>query len=274
MGTQGSQQYATFLVEKTEQIASVRFNRPEKLNPINLQVVIDLETVVHELEDDYETRVVVLTGQGRSFSVGADFATLREPLHSGENNERTLRERQALSVHARRALTAWEDLPQVTIAMVNGFAVGGGLTMMMSCDFRLAAASATMWIPEVDLGVTYMWNSLSRLIALVGAAKTRELVMLGDRLTAAEAERIGLVNRVVPDAELVEATTGLARRLRDKPSLALQRTKAQINALTAMRSGDMSFMEPDLGYVCSDSADGREARAAFFDKRQPVFRGH
>ena len=85
MGTQGSQQYATFLVEKAEQIATVRFNRPEKLNPINLQVVIDLETVVHELEDDYETRVVVLTGQGRSFSVGADFATLREPRFPGRS---------------------------------------------------------------------------------------------------------------------------------------------------------------------------------------------
>ena len=155
--------------------------------------------------------------------------------------------------------------------MVNGFAVGGGLTLMMSCDFRLAAESATMWIPEVDLGVTYMWNSLSRLIALVGAAKTRELVMLGDRITAAEAERIGLVNRVVPDAALPQTTMAFAQRLLDKPPLVLQRTKAQINALTAMRSGDMSCAETDMGHVCTYSADGREAREAYFAKRQPVF---
>jgi 3-hydroxypropionyl-coenzyme A dehydratase len=270
---EGLQQYDTFIVETAERIVTVRLNRPAKLNPINTQVVRDLDTIVRELEDDYETRVVVLTGQGRSFSVGADFASLREPLEQQADDARTLREQQAMSARASRVLTAWEGLPQVTIAMVNGFAVGGGLTLMMSCDFRLAADSATMWIPEVDLGVTYMWNSLSRLIALVGAARTRELVMLGDRLSAAEAERIGLVNRVMPDAELESATMTLARRLRDKPPLALQRTKAQINALTAARSGDLTFVEPDMGHLCSHSDDGREARAAFFEKRQPVFRG-
>jgi enoyl-CoA hydratase/carnithine racemase len=273
MGSQSSQQYTTFLVDKTEQIATVRLNRPAKLNPINLQVVRDLDAIVRDLEDDYDTRVVILTGQGRAFSAGADFAALREPLEEDANDVRTLREKQAMSVRAYRVLTAWENLPQVTIAMVNGFAVGGGVTLMMSCDFRIAAESATMWIPEVDLGVTYMWNSLSRLIALVGAAKTRELVMLGDRLTAAEAERIGLVNRVVPDADLEATTMALAHRLCHKPPLALQRTKAQINALTATRSGDMSFAEPDLGHLCSNSADGREARAAFFEKRQPTYHG-
>lgn len=270
---EGPQQYDTFIVETVEQITTVRLNRPAKLNPINAQVMRDLDAIVRELEEDYESRVVVLTGQGRSFSVGADFADLREPLAQQADATRTLREKQAGAVRASRVLTAWESLPQVTIAMVNGFAVGGGLTLMMSCDFRLAADSATMWIPEVDLGVTYMWNSLSRLIALVGAARTRELVMLGDRLSAAEAERIGLLNRVVPEAELEAATMTLARRLRDKPTLALQRTKAQINALTALRSGDMTFAEPDMGHLCSHSDDGREARAAYFDKRQPVLRG-
>ncbi len=273
MHAQSSRHYATFVVEKAEQIAVVRVNRPEKLNPINMQVILDLDSIVQDLETDYDTRVVILTGQGRAFSVGADYAALREPLEAPEQDTRTLREKQAMSVRASRVLTAWESLPQVTIAMVNGYAVGGGVTLMMSCDFRIAAASATMWIPEVDLGTTYMWNSLSRLIALVGAAKTRELVMLGDRLSATEAARIGLVTRVVPDVELEEATMALAYRLRAKPPLALQRTKAQINALTAMRSGDLSFAEPDLGYLCSNSADGREARAAFFAKRAPVFHG-
>jgi enoyl-CoA hydratase/carnithine racemase len=272
MGRQGSQPYATFLVDRAEQIATVRLHRPEKLNPINAQVIRDLDAIVREFEEDYETRVIILTGQGRAFSVGADFATLREPL-ADQPDERTVREQQSMMTRATRALTAWENLPQVTIAMVNGFAVGGGVTLMMSCDFRLAAESATMWIPEVDLGVTYMWNSLSRLIALVGAAKTRELVMLGERFSAAEAAQIGLVNRVVPDAELVATTMALAHRLCHKPPLALQRTKAQINALTALRSADVSFTEPDLGHLCSNSADGREARTAFFDKRPPVFHG-
>lgn len=273
MASRGAQPYATFLVDKAEQIATVRLNRPEKLNPINLQVVRDLDEIVRDLEDDHDTRVIVLTGQGRSFSVGADFAALREPLEAAQSPTGTLRAQQAVSRRARRVLTAWEDLPQVTIAMVNGFAVGGGVTLMMSCDFRIAAQSATMWIPEVDLGVTYMWGSLSRLIALVGAAKTRELVMLGDRVTAAEAERIGLVDRVVADAELEAATMAVARRLRDKPPLPLQRTKAQINALAATRSGDVSFAEPDLGHLCSHSADGREALVAYFEKRHPAFHG-
>jgi enoyl-CoA hydratase/carnithine racemase len=267
-------EYPTFLVDTDEHLVTIRFNRPDKLNPINDQVSRDLDAIVRNLEDDYDSRVVILTGVGRSFSVGADFASLRAPLERGDGDDlRTLRERQATTNRMARVLTAWEALPQITIAMVNGFAVGGGFTLMMSCDFRLVAESATMWIPEVDLGVTYMWNSLSRLIPLVGAAKTRELVMLGDRITAPEAARIGLITRIVPDADLHETTMELARRLAAKPPLALQRTKAQINALTATRSGDMTFTEADMGELCSYSTDGREARAAYFEKRAPRFQG-
>ncbi len=265
-------EYPTFLVDTDEHLVTVRFNRPEKLNPINDQVSRDLDAIVRSLEDDYDSRVVILTGVGRSFSVGADFASLRAPLERGDDL-RTVRERQATTNRMARVLTAWEALPQITIAMVNGFAVGGGFTLMMSCDFRIVAESATMWIPEVDLGVTYMWNSLSRLIPLVGAAKTRELVMLGDRVTAAEAERIGLVNRVVADVDLHETTMVLAHRLAAKPPLALQRTKAQINALTATRTGDMTYTEADMGELCTYSTDGREARAAYFEKRAPRFQG-
>ncbi|ETW95168.1 MAG: hypothetical protein ETSY1_31725 [Candidatus Entotheonella factor] len=274
MGSPDMQTYETFLVNKADHIATIRFNRPQKLNPINLQVMLDLEAISRDLETDYDIRVVVMTGEGRSFSVGADFASLREPLEQGAGEDpRSVREQQLTTVQATRALNALEALPQVTIAMVNGFAVGGGLSLMMSCDFRLAAESATMWIPEVDLGVTYMWNSLPRLITLVGAAKTRELVMLGDRISAREAFEIGLVNRVVPDAELNAATMALAQRLSGKPPLALQRTKAQINALAALRSGDMTFAEIDMGHLCSYSADGRESREAYFDKRSPMFEG-
>ncbi len=118
-----------------------------------------------------------------------------------------------------------------------------------------------------------MWNSLSRLITLVGAAETRELVILGDRISAQEAYDIGLVNRVVPDAELEGATMALAQRLSGKPPLALQLTKAQINALAALRSGDMTFAEVDMGHLCSYSDDGRESRKAYFDKRSPRFNG-
>jgi enoyl-CoA hydratase/carnithine racemase len=263
--------YETFLVERADSVATVYFNRPEKLNPINEKVMHELLAITQELQEDESSRVVILTGQGRSFCVGADMNMLA----AGVDKEKHGQLRDAVRLRSAktgwRIMEEWERLDQITIAAVNGFAVGGGVSLAMACDFRIAAAGARIWIPEVRLGVPYMWGSISRLINLVGMAKAKELVMTCDELTAEEALAVGLVNQVVPLERLREAAGALAKKLLNKPPMALRRTKEFFTALNTNRAGDITYADAHLGLACFGSEDMREAVSAFREKRDGQF---
>ena len=264
--------YETFLVERAGAVATVWFNRPDKLNPINETVQRELLAIARELAEDEATRVVILTGKGRAFCAGADVAML------GKMADREAR--RALSEPARlrsartgrRIMEEWEQLDQVTIAAVNGYTVGGGLSLAMACDFRLIAGGARIFIPEVRLGLPYMWGSITRLINLVGMARAKELVMTCDELTAERAHALGLVNDVVPGERLLEAARELADRLLAMPPMALRRTKEVFRALYTNRAGDVSFADAYLGAGCADGEDTAEAIAAFRQKRRGTYR--
>ena len=263
--------YETFIVERSGPIATVYFNRPEKLNPINEKVMRELLAVIQELQEDEGSRVVILTGKGRSFCVGADL----NMLSAGTDREQQRQQRDAARLRSAktgwRIMDEWERLDQITIAAMNGFAVGGGLSLAMACDFRIAAAGVRMWIPEVRLGVPYMWGSISRLINLVGMAKAKELVMTCDELTAEEALAVGLVNQVVPLDQLPAATLTFAHKILDKPPMALRRTKEFFKALSTNRAGDITYADPHLGLATFGSDDMREAVTAFREKRAGKF---
>ncbi len=263
--------YETFVIERSEAIATVSFNRPEKLNPINETVMRELLAISLELQEDETSRVVILTGKGRSFCVGADM----HMLSAGADREKQYQQRDAARLRSAkmgwRIMEEWERLDQITIAAVNGFAVGGGVSLAMACDFRIAAAGARIWIPEVRLGVPYMWGSISRLINLVGMAKAKELVMTCDELTAEEALAVGLVNQVVPLEHLQEASWTLAKKLLNKPPMALRRTKEFFTALNTNRAGDITYADAHLGLACFGSEDMREAVSAFREKRDGKF---
>lgn len=201
--------YETFLVQRSGSIATVTFNRPEKLNPINELVTRELLSIVYELRDDEETRVVILTGAGRAFCVGGDmgmFAEMADPAYQRQQNDIV---KLRLEKMGRRLMDEWEQLDQVTIAALNGFAVGGGFALATACDFRIAAG-VRLWVSEVTLGMPLMWGANSRLINLVGMGKAKEIVMTGDVVTAEEALTVGLVNRVVPLDTLQAATLSFA----------------------------------------------------------------
>ena len=261
--------YATFTLERSGPIATVSFNRPAKLNPINEQVMREFLAITYELQEDEGTRVVVLTGKGRSFSVGADM----EMLSAGEKAESrpTDTARLRLAKLGWRVMDEWERLDQISIAAVNGFAVGGGVSLAMACDFRIAASGARLWLPEVRLGVPYMWGSIPRMINLVGMAKAKELVMTCDEVTAEEAAEIGLVNQVVPAEELMDAVHAFAQKLLAKPPMSLRRTKEFFKALSTNTAGDITYADVHLGLACQLSEDMGEAVAAFREKREPVF---
>jgi enoyl-CoA hydratase/carnithine racemase len=228
----------TIQVEHDEELAglaTIRLSRPEKLNAINGTMHRELQAACVELRADTSVRVIIMTGEGRAFSAGADLGNRREgdvsrasPPASGPRD--ALAERWQAGM-GNRTCEALDALDQVTIGAVNGLAVGGAVVFLACLDIRLAAESAWFSIPEVDLDIPLTWNALPRLMREIGPARTRELVMTCDRFTAAEAERWGFVNRVYPDAGLREQARALAKKLLDKDALALSLTKTTTRAL-------------------------------------------
>jgi enoyl-CoA hydratase len=265
--------YENFIVEHAGAVATVYFNRPEKLNPINGKLLTEMLEVAAELRDDEESRVVILTGKGRSFNAGADIGGLTADAGAQAQRAQTDARRLRAARTGWRLMEDWERLDQVTIAAVNGFAIGGGLSLAMACDFRIAAAGARIWIPEVALGVPYMWGSVTRLINLVGMSKAKEMIMTCDEVNAEEALKIGLVNQVVPAERLTAAALEFAGKLLSKPPMSLRRTKDFFKALGNGRLGDITFADGYLGLSCLASDDMSEAMAAFKEKRPGRYRG-
>jgi len=263
--------YETFIVERSGEITTVYFNRPDKLNPINEKVMREMLAIAQELQEDDDSRVVILTGKGRSFCAGADINMLSASTDQEKQSQQSDSARLRSTKMGWRLMEEWERLDQITIAAVNGFAVGGGVSLAMACDFRIAAAGARMWIPEVRLGVPYTWGSVTRLINLVGMSKAKELVMTGDELTAEEALEVGLVNQVVSPEKLQEATLTFAHKLLSKPPMSLRRSKEFFRALGTNRMGDITYADAHLGLACFGSADMREAVTAFREKREGKF---
>jgi len=263
--------YETFLLTHSGPIATVAFNRPEKLNPINELVTRELLAIVNELRGDEETRVVILTGAGRAFCVGGDMEMFAEAVSPEYQRQQSDTAKLRLEKMGRRLMDEWEQLDQVTIAAINGFAVGGGFSLATACDFRIAAVGARMWVSEVTLGMPFMWGANTRLMNLVGMGKAKEIVMTGDVVTAEEALAIGLVNHVVPLDKLQEATLAFAEKLLKKPPMALRRTKEFFSALYTNKAGDITYADAHMGLVTFASEDMREAVAAFREKREGKF---
>lgn len=271
MNLNSTRNYKTLIVERKEDTTTIRFNRPEKLNAISLQMIDELEEYLHILLDDYESQVVVFTGMGKAFSAGGDFEEMRRMIGP---NDKTLREQQKISLKGCRILNLIEELDQITIAAINGYAFGAGLSISISCDFRIAKESAKFKVPEINLGQTFGWNSIPRLVNLVGSAKAKELIMLPRELSAAEAKNIGLVNFVVHDDDIQVETQALARRLSEKSPVVLKRMKAIINSIAGSRIGYLGYIDPDIYQLCIKSNDAAEGFKAFMEKRKPKFKGN
>jgi len=234
------------------EVGIVRLARPEKLNAIDARMHAELQEACARLERDPSVRVVIFTGAGRAFSAGAD---LGQPARGGRSGfaadalavrEPPLVERDRAVMGARTA-EAIERLPQVTIGAVNGLAVGGAVVLLACMDLRVADATAWFSIPEVPLGIPLTWGALPRLLRELGPARTRELVLFGDRFTAEEAWRWGFVNRVVAPGMAFEAARELARRLVSLDPIAVAVTKSEVRALAdAMVPASVAHADADL----------------------------
>src|SRR6266849_3262381 len=218
------------LLTRDGPIATVTLNRPDRRNSLSDDMLTELGVAFAELRDDAETRVVIVTGAPPVFSAGAD---------AGHAKAATPEERRRLFLSRKsqfrrlfeRSNALLENLEQATIAAVNGHAVGGGWGLALACDFRIAAAEAQFWIPEVDLGVPLGVGTTTRFVRMLGPARAKEVIMGCARYSAADTQAWGLVNRVVPGAELAQAARDYAHLLAKKPFRPLAEAKARINAI-------------------------------------------
>ena len=233
--------FETLVVERGGPVMTVLLNRAEKRNAMNRQMHLDLQQLCRELVEDFETRVVIFTGQGAGFSSGADTSEWGQP---GPDNELELRHMSAIG---GRTSDAIDGLDQISIAAVHGFAVGGGAVIALCCDFRVAGEGAWFSIPEVELGIPLSWNALPRLAREVGHARALELTIVCERLTARQAYEWDLVTHLVTDGQERSFARELAAKIVAKPPLPVALTKAAMKAIKrGTEAGNVAYSDGDL----------------------------
>jgi enoyl-CoA hydratase len=250
-----------------EGVGVITFNNPDKRNAMSLEMWEGLGQALTELRDDAAVRVVILVGAGsKAFVSGADISQFEQVRHNAEASEEYSK-RSA----AQRALLA--DYPKPTIACIRGFCLGGGMLVAMLTDIRLVSDNSQFGIPAARLGIAYGYDGLRHLVSLVGPSWARLLMYTGMRIDATEALRIGLVNRVLPDAELWGETMDIARTIAANAPLAIHAAKITIDEILKDRADrDMEAISA-ISRSCMDSEDFREGRRAFMEKRKPIFQG-
>jgi enoyl-CoA hydratase len=254
------------LLERRNAVALITINRPETLNALDMDTLADLERVVSEAERDDAVRVVVFTGTGtRAFVAGGDIADL--------NSRQGLAHYLELGERLHDVFRHIERLDKPTIAAVNGWALGGGTELLLCTDIRIAAASAKFGLPEINLGLFPGAGGSQRLIRQIPLCKAKELMFTGERISAGDAEQLGLINRVVEDANLMAEALSLADAIARKSPLVLKLLKR------AMADGDEMPLRAALRHeqavigLVLDSADAHEGCSAFLEKRPANFRG-
>jgi enoyl-CoA hydratase/carnithine racemase len=261
--------YETLMVEKRDGIALVTFNRPDKLNTLNTRLFYDLRDLLAEFRYDLETRVIIFTGAGRAFSAGFD---LRVDALTEHASQKEMPNERIWQLFFMDLMSAIENLEQVTIAAINGPAMGGGFCIALNCDFRIMADNARLGVPETGLGVYLSWGATPRLVSLLGPSKAKEFIMTCDPVDAAEALRIGMVNRVVPSDKLLPTGYELANKIMRRGPLAIRITKKQVNAASVARMSDLNLFESELWERNQLSPDVQEGITASIEKRPPAFK--
>ena len=253
-----------FLYEKRGRIAYMTIDRPRALNAIDPQTFQEMSNALVSFRDDKEVWVAIITGSGsRAFCVGADIGEMLPVLGDIRN------EWWRVPPTLFRGLELWKP----TIAAINGHALGGGLELALGCDLRIASENATFGFPEVTLGIIPGWGGTQRLPRAIGRAKANEMVLMGERIDAQEAYRLGLINKVVPADQLMPAAEQWAQKLCEIPPIAVRSAKEAMTKGIDMTLEEGLRLETKLMDICTVTQDHLEAKAAFFEKRKPNIQG-
>ena len=257
--------FDNLLLERDGAVAIITINRPKVLNALNTQTMDELRRVILELKQDDDVRVVILTGAGeKSFVAGADINELavQTPVSGREH-----------ALAGQHVLDLVENMGKPVIAAINGFALGGGCELAMACTLRLAADTAKLGQPEIALGLLPGYAGTQRLPRLVGKGKAMEVILTGTPIAADEAQRIGLVNRVVPAAELMAEARKLAAQLAKSAPIAMRYIINAVNKGVEMPFAEACQYEATLFGLVASTDDMREGTTAFLEKRKPEFKG-
>jgi 2-(1,2-epoxy-1,2-dihydrophenyl)acetyl-CoA isomerase len=259
-----------FLEQVKDGVAILTMNRPERLNAMSRPMLEAMEASLARLAGASEIGAVVLTGAGRAFCTGGDVKAMAEGAEGGGSLEE-----RAQQLRARMEVSRWlHEMPKPTIAMVRGAAAGAGLSLAMACDLRIASDTAKFTTAFARVGYSGDFGGSFFLTRLVGTARARELYFTGELLDAERALAIGLVNRVVADAELEAETLGLAGRLARVPRIAYRYMKRNMNAAESGTLAELLDLEAWHHTRTGMTEDHREAARAFVEKREPSFHGH
>jgi enoyl-CoA hydratase len=265
-GREGPQMtYETIIVDRQDHVVTITLNRPDVLNAQNNPMRQELFGVFAGLKQDEDVRAIVVTGAGeRAFSAGADIKEFLEPPPPTRFRE----QRKRLDYRAEM-----DRCPQPIIAAIRGFALGGGLELALACDIRIAAEDAQLGLTEVNLAIIPGGGGTQRLPRVVGRGKALEMILTGARVPAAEALKIGLVERVVPVVELLPAAQALARTMADKAPVALRYAKEAVVSGLGLPLADGLRLENDLATLLRTTEDRVEGARAFVEKRKPKWSG-
>ncbi len=256
--------YQTLLLDVKDNIAVVTLNRPDKLNALNAQTINDLNSVFDELKENEEVYVVVLTGSGeKAFVAGADIKEL---------NKLDMISAKEFAEKGQAVFNKIEKFDKPVIAAVNGFALGGGCELALACHIRLASDNAKFGQPEVNLGVIPGYGGTQRLARLINTGRAMEYILTADMISAAEAYRIGLVNKVYPQNDLLDKSIEMAKKITGKGQQAIRLAMKAVKAVDEMSLNEGQNLEASLFALCCGTEDFKEGTSAFLEKRKPEFK--
>jgi enoyl-CoA hydratase len=253
-------------IERKGRIAVVRFDLGDGKNALSRQMMRDLTALARSFEDDAETSAIVLTGAAQVFTLGFD---LREAAAA----DVSLAERRQQQAMGARLCRAWEALEPMTFCAIEGWCIGGGVALAVSLDLRIAGDGARFYVPEIERGMNMSWQSVPRLVALLGPARTKRLTVMAERIDAARALTWGLVDEVAPAGTAFDAAMAMAERVASLPPVQVRMCKEGVNLASAALHHAVSAMDRDQYLLAAQSEDYREGVRAFMEKRKPRYKG-
>lgn len=261
--------YRCLKVEKTDGIATVTLNRPDKGNMLSMEMMNEIINVTQKFQDDIDTRVVIFTGAGKSFCMGVD---LNDPEHISTAGGPLLARQRKFSI-GPRMIRALYSMNQITIAALNGVAQGGGACIASAMDFRIGADNCSAAYPEVNIAIPLSWLSLPLCVHLVGPSRAKRFVMLGRREAAETLLNWGFLDEVVPTDSLLEEAWKMAEAYAAQAPVPAQMIKRSINAIVSYLDDAVMHMDTDQVLLAQSTGDFEEGIKAVFDKRKPDFKG-
>lgn len=263
--------YQHLIIERDEHVATVYFNRSDKLNALNWDLMNEIETVAHEFNGDEEIRAVIFTGRGTHFSAGFDLTDSKSNRIQAEAS--MLMKRRSLKIGSRMIRSLYE-MDQITIAAINGVALGGAACIATACDFRIGAENCWVGYPEVNLAMNLSWGALPLVVHLIGPARAKRMVILANKENAETLLDWGFLDEIVPEEKLITMAKKMARTYAGQPPVAAQMVKRSVNAVTSALDQAIMHMDTDQFLFSTSGQDFKEGVEAFFQNRTPLFKGN